>query len=183
MTSFVRPYGLVAESGKSSETGTDAGSPYTVADDEKTRFWPDDARSGPNTMATRGAGDSVAVGAVRVAAASHRGRRAPLGLAHGEAHLAAVPAHHLEQRDRPAYVVLEVEQRQPDRLAHGLKPGKVDDGVEGVGRKECLERVLVEQVELGEGGAVPGAREARGSAGETAARVAPPTNACAHPTI
>ena len=31
-------YGLVAEMGKSSLTGTVAGSPYTVADEEKTMF-------------------------------------------------------------------------------------------------------------------------------------------------
>ena len=36
MKSFVRPYGLVALVGKSSVTGTDAGSPYTVAEEEKT---------------------------------------------------------------------------------------------------------------------------------------------------
>ena len=38
MKSLVRPYGLVADVGNSSVTGTDAGSPYTVADDEKTMF-------------------------------------------------------------------------------------------------------------------------------------------------
>ena len=35
MKSFDEPYGLVAPVGKLSVTGTDAGSPYTVADDEK----------------------------------------------------------------------------------------------------------------------------------------------------
>jgi hypothetical protein len=34
--SLVCPYGLVALVGSVSSTGTDAGSPYTVADDEKT---------------------------------------------------------------------------------------------------------------------------------------------------
>ena len=39
MKSFVRPYGLVADVGNDSVTGTDAGSPYTVAELEKTRFF------------------------------------------------------------------------------------------------------------------------------------------------
>jgi len=38
MKSFVRPYGLVAETSNVSSTGTLFGSPYTVADDEKTMF-------------------------------------------------------------------------------------------------------------------------------------------------
>ena len=38
MKSLVRPYGLVPVVGKLSVTGTEAGSPYTVADDEKTMF-------------------------------------------------------------------------------------------------------------------------------------------------
>ena len=38
MKSLVRPYGLVPMVGKLSVTGTEAGSPYTVADEEKTIF-------------------------------------------------------------------------------------------------------------------------------------------------
>jgi len=38
MKSLVRPYGFVPMVGKLSVTGTDAGSPYTVADEEKTIF-------------------------------------------------------------------------------------------------------------------------------------------------
>jgi hypothetical protein len=36
LKSLEEPYGLVAPVGKLSVTGTEAGSPYTVADDEKT---------------------------------------------------------------------------------------------------------------------------------------------------
>jgi hypothetical protein len=36
--SLVRPYGFVARSGMSSVMGSLSGCPYTVADDEKTRF-------------------------------------------------------------------------------------------------------------------------------------------------
>lgn len=36
MNSFVRPYGLVALRANDSVMGTDAGSPYTVAEEENT---------------------------------------------------------------------------------------------------------------------------------------------------
>ncbi len=51
MKSLERPYGLVADSGKSSVIGTVAGSPYTVADDENTTaFTPASAISSNSAM-------------------------------------------------------------------------------------------------------------------------------------
>ena len=85
--------GLVAEVGKSSVTGTDAGSPYTC----HARC----ARIGAEV----GCGQWVATAAWR---GTHRGRRREDDV------LAVVLGHHVEQVDRARDVVLVVHERLGD---------------------------------------------------------------------
>jgi hypothetical protein len=155
--SLVRPYGFVAESGKSSETGTDLGSPYTVADDEKTSFCARTGAQGADgTTARRAEGQAHGKPDWDVCATLRGARRE--GARRG-AHLAAVTAHHLEQRQRAPQVVLKVEQRQPHRLSDGLEARKVDDGVKCVGSKERLETILVAEVEADKSSTLPARTE------------------------
>ena len=58
-----------------------------------------------------------------------------------------VPAHGAHEREGRAEVVLVVLQRLGDRLADGLEPGEVDDGVERLVGEEVLGLVVVGEVE------------------------------------
>ena len=77
-----------------------------------------------------------------VVAGVHRRRR-------GEDDLPdAVVTHRLTERDRRAEVVVVIFQRHLHRLAHGLKPGKMNDAVDLLLGKNAVESGAVAHVHL-----------------------------------
>jgi len=67
-----------------------------------------------------------------------------------------VGVHDLEQIERAGDVIAVVAQWLSHGFAHGLQRGEVDDGVDGRGGEDGIERRRVEQIDAVEGQRPPG---------------------------